>query len=89
MPNTTVWCVKYALTAGIYELKGEINPDGYFGEDSGSRIGHFLSKNEYRLTLEDAKTAAEELRQRKIKSLQKQLANVMTKEIQIKSWADQ
>lgn len=84
LTNSTVWCVKYALTSGIYELKGEINPDEYFCEDSGNRSGHFLSKNEYRLTLEDAKIAAEELRKRKIKSLEKQLANVMTKKIQIK-----
>lgn len=81
----TAWCVKYALTAGIYPLKGRIYTDGYFSEDSGNRIGHFLNKSEYRLTLEDAKIAAEELRQRKIKSLQRQLAKIMTQEVQIKS----
>ena len=80
----TVWCVKYALTNGIFQLKGEVNPDGYFHEDCANRLGYCLSKNEYRLTLEDAKIAAEELRKRKIKSLEKQLSNVMTKEIRIK-----
>lgn len=80
----TAWCVKYALTAGIHQLRGRITPDGYFAEDSGGRIGHFLSKTEYYLTLEDAKIAAEELRQRRIKSLQKQLARIMTQEIKIK-----
>jgi hypothetical protein len=78
-----VWCVKYALTAGIYQLRGRITPDGYFAEDSSGRIGHFLSKTEYYLTLEDARIAAEELRQRRIKSLQKQLARIMTQEIKI------
>lgn len=83
--SITVWCVKHALTAGLYELKGRINPDGNFFEDSGPRVGHFLSQNDYRLTLEDAKVAAEELRKRKIKSLEKQLARVMTQQIKIKS----
>lgn len=83
--NITVWCVKYALTAGLYELKGRITADGYFSEDSGPRIGHFLSKNDYRLTLDDARIAAEELRKRKIRSLEKQLAKVTTKQIKIKS----
>jgi hypothetical protein len=83
--SITVWCVKYALTAGLYELKGKITPDGYFSEDSGSRIGHFLNKNDYRLTLEDAKAAAEDLRKRKIKSLEKQIAKVMTQRIKIKT----
>ena len=80
----TVWCVKYALTNGIFQLKGEINPSGCFLEDCGNRLGYCLSKNEYRLTLEDAKIAAEELRKRKIKSLEKRLTNIMTKEIRIK-----
>lgn len=80
-----VWCIKYALTTGIFELKGYIRPGGYFFEDSGSRIGHSLSKNEYQLTLERAMVAAEELRKRKIKSLEKQLARVATQQIKIKS----
>lgn len=86
----TVWCVKYALTTGIYELKGRIAPDGYFSERSGfnSKIGHFLSKNDYRLTLKDARSAAEELRKRKIKSLERQLAKVMTQKIAVKSLLD-
>lgn len=82
--SVTVWCVKYALTAGLYELKGRVTPDGYFAEDSGSSVGHFLHKDDYRLTLEDAKAAAEDLRRRKIKSLEKQLARVVTQQIKIK-----
>lgn len=81
----TVWCIKYALTTGIYELKGHITADGYFSEDSGSKPGHFLGKNDYQLTLEKALVAAEELRKRKIKSLEKQLAKVMTQQIKIKA----
>lgn len=79
----TVWCVKYALTTGLYQLKGRITVDGYFAEDAPRRIGHFLSKNEYRQTLEDAKAAAEELRDRKIKSLERQLAKVATQQIKV------
>ena len=78
------WCIKYALTTGIFELKGRIDPDGYFVENSSPGIGHFLGKKDYCLTLEDAKIAAEELRKRKIKSLEKQLAKVMTQQIKIK-----
>lgn len=83
--SITVWCVKYALTTGLYQLQGKITPDGYFSEGSGYRLGRFLHKNDYRLTLEDAKVAAEELRKRKIKSLEKQLGKVMTQQIKIKS----
>lgn len=81
----TVWCVKYAPTSGLFELKGRIASSGYFSEDSGGKIGYFLHKSDYRLTLEDAKAAAEELRKRKIKSLEKQLAKVATQQIKIKS----
>lgn len=80
-----VWCIKYALTTGIFELQGHITSDGYFVENSGPGIGYFLGKKDYCLTLEDAKIAAEELRKRKIKSLEKQLAKVMTQQIKIKS----
>lgn len=80
----TVWCVRYALTSGLFELKGHITSGGYFSEDCGGKIGYFLNKSDYRLTLEDAKAAAEELRKRKIKSLERQLAKVATQQIKVK-----
>lgn len=86
----TVWCVKYALTIGLFQLKGRIAPasDGYFSyfsKGSSGKLGRFLNEDDYRLTLEDAKAAAEELRKRKIKSLERQLAKVATQQIKIKS----
>ena len=81
----TVWCVKYALTSGLFQLKGRITADGYFSEDSGPRIGFFLGKSDYRLTLEDAMAAAEEKRQRKIESLKRQLSKIETQDIKIAS----
>jgi hypothetical protein len=61
---------KYALTQGIEEKEGECSSSGYFyvkGEYTG------YSPSEYFDTLKDAKENAENLRLKKIESLQKQL----------------
>ena len=84
--NVTVWCVRHALTTGIFKLTGEIDHHGNFFEyrkDNGVRLTFSLGKKDYCLTVEDAKAAAEELRKRKIKSLEKQLDAIRNKEIGI------
>ena len=87
-----VWCIKYALTQGIFQLSGEILDGGYFSEvrnSSGYHFGHFLNKKEYCLSLEDAQAAAEAMRQRKIKSLEKQLEKLKKTEIAIIATKDE
>jgi hypothetical protein len=82
--KTTVYCIKYALTSGILRLEGEISPDGYFKQFPYHLCGHHLSRNDYRLTIEEAKDAAEALRKRKIASLEKQLEKVRSQTIKLK-----
>jgi hypothetical protein len=64
-----IFVVKYALTQGIEEMRVEVN------EASGyARKGLlWLSQRDWRATREEAVKAAEELRLKKIKSLEKQL----------------
>jgi hypothetical protein len=80
----TVWCVKYALSSGIIELKGEISPDGYFRSYPYHLIGYFLSRKDYCLTVEEAVKEAERLRIKKIASLERQIAKVRDQAIEIR-----
>lgn len=80
-----VYCVKYALTQGIFLVRGKQIAGGYFSEErSGTRLGLFLTKNEWRHTLEEAKQIAEEKRIQKIKSLKKQIEKLEALEFKIR-----
>jgi hypothetical protein len=74
-----VFMTKYALTSGIIKIRCRIDSEnGYASEvRSGfTTIGHFLSKNEYSLTRQEAIAKAEELRIRKLQSLDKQIKKI-------------
>lgn len=61
---------KYALTRGITKIEGE-EFNGFI--DTGTRTLGYVSKSDYKLTLTEAKQKAEDMRLRKIKSLENQL----------------
>lgn len=71
---------KYALTQGILEM--EANRDGDLIWVKGGFVGRdffcsqYFHKGEWFLTKEEAIVKAEEMRQKKIKSLEKQLAKL-------------
>lgn len=69
-----VWIVKYALTQGLYEIEGEEYRKGCISQRNTSlpTLYHGEGK-EWCRTKEEAIHAAEEMRQKKIASLEKQI----------------
>jgi hypothetical protein len=73
----TVYCTKYALTQGIFQLTGHLVESGkYFSEDAGSRIGMFLNDKDFSLTKDGAISQFEKKKAAKIASARKQLAKL-------------
>lgn len=68
-----VWITKWALTSGIEKLEAEWILDSKVV--SVKRRGHiaYFYKNNWHLSLEDAKKRAEDMRRKKIASLEKQI----------------
>lgn len=74
-----VWTAKYAMSSGeILSFMAEIKDGRYARQalERGGAIPHFLARTEYALTEEDALRQAEELRIKKLKSLDKQTKKV-------------
>lgn len=76
----TVWCVKYALTRGVFEVQGEFSSGGRFFMLDGYQWTVLHSRH-YCFTLSDALIAAEKLRAAKISSLKKQIAKLKVQPI--------
>lgn len=72
---TTVYVTKYALSQGIFPIEADI-VDGYARELPRNTLGHFLSKNEYALTRNEAIRQAEERRIKKLKALDRQAKKI-------------
>lgn len=74
---THVYVTKYATTAGIY--RGEVDrkySDGEFVYIKGQNWGSYKLGRDAFLTIEEARAGAEASRQKKIASLEKQLAKL-------------
>ena len=72
-----VWITKYALTTGIAEVEVEV--DAATPGIAVRKLGHYwihLHPGEWHSTIEAAIAAAKQMRQRKIISLEKQLARL-------------
>jgi hypothetical protein len=69
------WITKYALTDGIFELRGaEVTDSGYLSKtERDPWRHHFYSKKEYHISHEKAVARAEEMRVAKIASLKNQI----------------
>lgn len=73
--TVTIYITKYAVTCGIRTSVAEVSEDGYAivrATKPGS-FGGFFSKNDYKLTREDAIKRATELKAKKVKALEAQL----------------
>jgi len=70
-----IYVTKYALTQGIYEVEAEDETGGIFVAFSGSNRSYttYYHKGEYELTHAAAVTKANEMREKKIASLKKQI----------------
>jgi len=81
---TKIWVTKYALTTGIFEVEAEVEKREKRNEGmavvpndfkSGTYPRYFHGK-EWHLTKESAMKQAEEMRTKKIASLQKQIGKL-------------
>jgi hypothetical protein len=72
-----IWITKYALTSGIFEADAEIESNiAYVSKNlNGSFLQHYLN-NDWHLTEEAAKKRAQEMKIKKISSLQKQIKKI-------------
>jgi lysyl-tRNA synthetase class I len=87
VPSMKIWITQYALSIGIIERN---NAEKGFG---GTVLAELrLTDNwrsrfhptEFSLSLADAQAVAEQMRQKRIASLEKQLAKVRTMEIKVR-----
>lgn len=68
------WITKYALTSGIIEMEGEITNSGsLYDMNAGFPTYYHGEGREWHRTKESAIAKAEEMRQKKIASLKKQI----------------
>ncbi|MFU9138489.1 hypothetical protein [Erwinia tasmaniensis] len=80
---TKAYITKYALTKGIYEAQGRLSeyfPDMFIEE-------HYRQHhhgNDWHITLEDAISRAEEMRIKKLQSLDKQMKKLSALKFEIK-----
>lgn len=66
-----VWITKYALTGGIQEMEGGLSGERqYFFSNDNS---YCIAPNHWHKTRAEAVTCAEQMRQKKIASLEKQI----------------
>jgi hypothetical protein len=78
----TAYCVKYALTQGIFKIEGEINGLRFMWHTQRQSYMS-LSKLEWAITLECAKELAKSNVEKKIKSLTKQITKLEKIEIEV------
>lgn len=69
------WITKYALTDGVFEVDGEATQSGCLRYKSGDYYS-FVSGGDWHPTREQAVARAEDMRIRKLKSLDNQIKRV-------------
>lgn len=80
-----VWITKYALTAGIIEAEGDIAAPGMISyHDATGPARQFAHGKDWHTTERDAFNRAEEMRQKKIASLKKQIKKLEGMQIKVK-----
>jgi len=79
------YITKYALTFGIYSTKGEVSGDTFIqkARESGE-FDQYFHGNEWHLSKEEALAHAEEMRIRKLKSLDNQIKKISRLKFEVK-----
>ena len=77
----TAWITRYALTDGIEKVKGEINQARPSEFCYGER--NFATESHWHLTEQAAVYRVVEMRDKKVKSLEKQIAKMRALNIQV------
>jgi len=70
---TKIYVTKYSLTAGITEHDASISDDTSVASFRENGYWHYFHGKDFQLTKEDAINRAEEMRIKKLKSLDKQI----------------
>ncbi len=71
-----IWITKYALTSGIFETCAVITGDNMASYKRDGRYTEFAHGKQFHLSNESAIAEAEEMRIKKLKSLEKQIKKV-------------
>lgn len=71
-----VYITKYALTGGIFAVEANIDRDMISYRRDGAHFTDYAHAGEWHRTFEEAATKAEDMRKRKIASLQKSIAKM-------------
>lgn len=73
---TKIYVTKHALTTGITEHEASISGDASTASFRGDGYWHFYYGKDFHLTKEDAIERAEEMRIKKLQSLDKQIKKI-------------
>lgn len=73
---TKIYVTKYALTSGISEHDAEVSSDGNMASFRKNGYPHNYHGNDFHLTFESALNRAEEMRIKKLQSLDKQIKKI-------------
>lgn len=73
---TKIYVTKYALTSGISEHDAEISSGGDMASFRENGYPHYYHGDDFHLTLDEALKRAEEMRIKKLASLNKQIEKI-------------
>lgn len=83
MAETTIYITKYALTKGVLKTSVVLENEGT-AKVNGFLDRFFLSRQDFFYSESDALAYAENQREKKLKSLHKQIEKLKTKKIKVK-----
>lgn len=71
-----VWITKYALTSGIFEINAEVDGAMCSYRRSPEHFQEYAHRDEFHLNEDSAKKKAEDMRIKKLQSLDKQIKKI-------------
>lgn len=82
---TLIYVTKYALTQGVFAVEAEVKSDktmAWWRPEGGFRV--YVHGNEFQFTPEEALARAEEMRIKKLQSIDKQAKRISALKFEIK-----
>ena len=81
-----IYIFKYALTKGIIEVEANVDENGYASyKENGSLFSAGRQGVSWATSLDEAVSMSEAMRNKKIRSLQKQILKLETKQLKVVS----
>lgn len=82
---TIIYVTKYALTTGVFTSDASVSTDGKSAKfKDANGFNWYLYGNDFQLTKSEALERAEEMRTRKLQSLNKQVKKISLMEFEVK-----